>query len=501
MGTSLLHGCHHPRLILNKSTNQLQRVACGKCSFCLNNKADILSQLCSIEENSYKYTLFVTLTYDNEHIPCFTFEEASSGYNLLSLNPRVPVPNGTYINDFSDPINITPKAINSLLKRSSVVYQGQKALSFAPIRDLQLFLKRVRKQLSYFSDEKIKYFAVSEYGPEHLRSHWHILLFFNCPKLKENIKNVINTCWEYGFTCTSFSRCSTSSYLASYVNSFTSIPHFYSLYNDTLKPRCVHSNFFGYSPFLFKEEEIFQSPSALIDGIKFKFSNTVQIIHCRRSLQNFFFPKVPYFNVLHATSLYRVYQGFSKFIQSASDLGLNKLSSIIKFLHDKKSQLNTLSFTFNSYARLIFDVFNLNSPQYAQFSSFSNRLYSILIPLKRFYNFTLQFYSNFDCAYDSLINFYRSVSLNLLKQFYQFQEDFCNKYPISSISNFFDFSCLYDSRFHKLISFMKLPENLTLSNIYSKSSLQSVFLSHDFTRNYNRTKYKKLNDKYLFNYV
>lgn len=501
MGTSLLHGCHHPRLILNKSTNQLQRVNCGKCSFCLNHKADILSQLCSIEENSYKYTLFVTLTYDNAHIPCFTFEEAPNGYNLLSLNSRVLVPNGTYINDFSNPINITSKAINSLLKRSSVVYQGKKALSFAPIRDIQLFFKRVRKQLSYYSDEKIKYFAVSEYGPEHLRAHWHILFYFNCPKLKENIKDVINSCWEYGFTCSSFSRCSTSSYLASYVNSFTSIPHFYSLYKDTLKPRCVHSNFFGYSPFLLKEEEIFQTPSTLIDGIKLKLSNTVQTVHCSRSLQNFFFPKVPYFNVLHATSLHRVYQGFSAFIQSASDLGLNKLSSIIKFLHDKKSQLNTLSFTFNSYARLIFDVFNLNSPQYAQFSSFSNRLYSILIPLKRFYNFTLQFYSNFDYAYDSLINFYRSVSFNLLKQFYQFQEDFCNKYPISSISNFFDFSCLYDSRFHKLTSTMNLPENLTLSDIYSKSSLQSVFLSHDFTRNYNRTKYKKLNDKYLFNYV
>ena len=331
MGASLLHGCHHPRLILNKSTNQFQRVPCGKCSFCLNHKADILSQLCAIEENCYRYTLFVTLTYDNEHIPCFTFEEAPNGYNLLSLNPRVQVPNGAYINDFDNPINLPSKKVQSFLRRTSVTYNGQKALSFAPIRDLQLFLKRVRKQLSYVSDEKIKFFAVSEYGPEHLRAHWHLLIYFNCPKLKAEIKNAINTCWEYGFTCSSFSRRSTSSYLASYVNSFTSIPPFYSLYQDTLKPRCLHSNFFGYTPFLSQSSEIFQNTSSLIDGIMFKFTSSIQPIHCSRSLQNYFFPRVPQFNALSDSDLYRLYHGFDNFLSSAKELGLNNLSKIIRW--------------------------------------------------------------------------------------------------------------------------------------------------------------------------
>lgn len=501
MGTSLLHGCHHPRLILNKSTNQLQRVNCGKCSFCLNHKADILSQLCSIEENSFKFTLFVTLTYDNEHIPCFTFEPTDNGYNLLSLNPRVQVSNGTYINDFDNPINLPSKKVVSLLRRSSVTYQGQKALSFAPIRDLQLFLKRVRKQLFYFSDEKIKYFAVSEYGPEHFRAHWHLLIFFNCPKLKKEIKNVVNTCWQYGFTCSSFSRRSTSSYLASYVNSFTTIPSFYSLFQDTLSPRCVHSNFFGYSPFLSQPEEIFHNTSSLIDGIKFKFTSSIQIIHCSRSLQNYFFPKLPQFNALSDSDLYRLYHGFESFLSSAKDLGLNNLSQIIRFIFERKCYLHTLSYTFNSYCKLLFDVFNLKSPQYATSDSFFNRFYSILIPLKRFYNFTLQFFSDFRQAYDSLISFYRSVGLNLLKQFYQFQEDFCKKYPISTLSNFFDFACLYDNGYHKLSSNLSIPSDLSLTDVYNNSSLQSVFLSHDFKRNYERTKYKKLNDKYLFNFV
>ena len=501
MGTSFLHGCHHPRLIFNKSTNQFQRVNCGKCSFCLNHKADILSQLCSIEENCYKYTLFVTLTYDNDNIPCFTFEPTSNGYNLLSLNPRVPVSNGTYINSFDNPINLPSKKIQSLLRSSSVIYKGQKALSFAPIRDIQLFLKRFRKQLSSISDEKIKYFCVSEYGPEHLRAHWHLLIFFNCPKLKTQIKNVINSCWQYGFTCASFSRRSTSSYLASYVNSITTVPSFYSLFKDTLSPRCVHSNFFGYSPFLYQQTEIFQNSSLLIDGIKFKFTSNVQTIHCSRALQNYFFPRVPQFNALCYSDLHRIYSGFGNFLSSAKELGLNNLSKIIRFIYERKCYLHTLSYTFNSYCRLLFDVFNIKSPQYATSDSFFNRFYSILIPLKRFYNFTLQFYSNFRQAYDSLISFYRSVGLNLLKQFYQFQEDFCSKYHINTFSNFFDLACLYDSGFHKLSDNINIPPDLSLTDVYNNSPLQSVFLSHDCMRSYERTKYKKLNDKYLFNFV
>lgn len=41
-------------------------------------------------------------------------------------------------------------------------------------RDLQLFLKRLRK---YFSERKIRYYGCGEYGTRSLRPHYHILLF------------------------------------------------------------------------------------------------------------------------------------------------------------------------------------------------------------------------------------------------------------------------------------------------------------------------------------
>lgn len=92
-------------------------VPCGKCLACLSNKrADWSFRL----EQEFKYSkgaCFVTLTYDAKHL----------------------------------------RTNQSLCKR-----------------DLQLYFKRLRK--SYVS-EKIRYYAVGEYGSKHGRPHYHILLF------------------------------------------------------------------------------------------------------------------------------------------------------------------------------------------------------------------------------------------------------------------------------------------------------------------------------------
>lgn len=56
-------------------------------------------------------------------------------------------------------------------------------------RDLQLFFKRLRKNLR---GEKIRYYAVGEYGSKTLRPHYHVLLFGNCDE------KVIRMSWPYG---------------------------------------------------------------------------------------------------------------------------------------------------------------------------------------------------------------------------------------------------------------------------------------------------------------
>ena len=49
-------------------------------------------------------------------------------------------------------------------------------------RDIQLFIKRVRKKHSSLTDEKFKYYCVGEYGSHTFRPHYHIM-FFNLHRI------------------------------------------------------------------------------------------------------------------------------------------------------------------------------------------------------------------------------------------------------------------------------------------------------------------------------
>lgn len=94
-------------------------------------------------------TFFCTLTYDDTHLPC-----EFDGDELL------------------------------FLKTSK--------------RDIQLFMKRVRK---LYSDSlgTIRYFLVSEFGDNYGRPHYHLLLFTEHRCSQEFILRVLHKCWRGGY--------------------------------------------------------------------------------------------------------------------------------------------------------------------------------------------------------------------------------------------------------------------------------------------------------------
>lgn len=95
-------------------------IPCGKCPECVKRRVSAWSFRLQQEEKVSTSAQFITLTYDTKTIP------------------------------------ITSKGYLSLSKR-----------------DLQLFFKKLRKA----NAEKIKYYAVGEYGSKTKRPHYHIILF------------------------------------------------------------------------------------------------------------------------------------------------------------------------------------------------------------------------------------------------------------------------------------------------------------------------------------
>lgn len=123
---------------------------CGKCVSC---KQRIVSQWCfrlQVEDRHASSSYFITLTYDN--------------YNLPRSENNYP----------------------TLLKK-----------------DVQLFMKRLRKK----QKRKIRYYAVGEYGSDHDRPHYHIIMFNleGCQQIgysengyMEYTNNNVNKAWNKG---------------------------------------------------------------------------------------------------------------------------------------------------------------------------------------------------------------------------------------------------------------------------------------------------------------
>lgn len=107
-------------------------VPCGKCANCLKRRISGWSFRLTQQDKIASSSNFITLTYDSSHVPI-----TRNGYMCLNR------------------------------------------------RHVQLFLKRLRKaeetkaKTVGCETERIKYFAVGEYGGKTLRPHYHIILF-NC---------------------------------------------------------------------------------------------------------------------------------------------------------------------------------------------------------------------------------------------------------------------------------------------------------------------------------
>ena len=95
------------------------------------------------------------------------------------------------------------------------------------VRDVQLFLKRLRKALSY-QNIKIRFFACGEYGDKNLRPHYHLILFnydFSDDRqlLRQTpygplyISDFLFRLWPYGFHTIGNVTFKSCAYVARYV--------------------------------------------------------------------------------------------------------------------------------------------------------------------------------------------------------------------------------------------------------------------------------------------
>lgn len=150
--------------VLLPSTGELIepfKIPCGRCLGCRIDKSiDWATRLsCEVLEHSPDECYFLTLTYDNDHVPTATLPDGSSAMTLSS-------------------------------------------------NDVTLFIKRFR---SRFPDSTLRYFYCGEYGPRTYRPHYHFIsLGIRIPDLVPYSRNfqgdlyftsrLMDELWPHGHT-------------------------------------------------------------------------------------------------------------------------------------------------------------------------------------------------------------------------------------------------------------------------------------------------------------
>lgn len=268
--------CQYRSFITNKYNGKRIAVDCGQCDYCLRKRAQKASMRVKTAGSAFKYCYFVTLTYSNENIPLFKCDVLHSesdtvlndsgdivyGYEnheyipVSEYSPKgglfflqhiffkqvqgtipfdrvgkayIPVQANWFVSIdamrsfINKTESDTPYGVDGSLSRQ----YGHNLIPFLNYVDVQNYIKRIRKHISKYTNEKISFYAVGEYGPVRFRPHFHLLLFTNSEAVSKVIRECHTKSWTLGRSDFQLSNGGAASYVASYINSLHNAPLLY----------------------------------------------------------------------------------------------------------------------------------------------------------------------------------------------------------------------------------------------------------------------------------
>ena len=319
--------CQYRSFITNRYTGKRIAVDCGQCDYCIYKRAQKASMRVKSAGSAFEYCWFVTLTYDNEHIPLFNCEVYHSEYDDVLSDSGIVygyekhsfIPVSKYCCTDShqlrhiyftqvqgtvqynresrqyEPVKdnwfLSMDAIRSFIvkTKSATPYgkegelsarYGDNLIPYLNYVDVQNYIKRLRKHLHTIlgSYETLHFYAVGEYGPVHFRPHYHILLFTNSEQVSKVLRQCHDKSWKLGRSDFQASRGGAASYVASYINSSSSTPLLYRSCR-AFRPRQRASIGFFEKGEVFEEGEdvyaqIEQKIDSVVNGRIYNFNGT-----------------------------------------------------------------------------------------------------------------------------------------------------------------------------------------------------------------------------------
>lgn len=310
---------------------------CGYCKACRESIARRRARRIRAHHPKGQTCYFVTLTYDNEHVPCISLLDIEnseigdfcpiyrSPFDLKDIKFEII---GSY--RVTDDVKYTYKrflTLHSYKDGKHVFDDNFVSVHFS--KDSQRFLKRLRQILrrDFKFDSKISYYYSPEYGSKYGRIHLHYLFWVDSSFAFSSLRDALCKAWPYA-DLDAFSKRNNgdndrdfievakdaSHYVSSYVNKSDAID---SVFARTFRLRPSHSLHFGFDEDIFSFDEIFEKFKnrcfeynvniATKDGVR-----SVALPY-PRYIRNRYFPKFKGYNRLTYTQVLDVYLNPSEF--------------------------------------------------------------------------------------------------------------------------------------------------------------------------------------------
>ncbi len=279
---ALFPRCNNPVPVAGRHGVSL--VGCHKCIQCRVAAQEHLCKLLEVEASKHKYVEFLTITYDDEHLPyidtsfLYPFGYALHVPNrvIKKYNRRTKsfylvedkVSKSFQLTDFGT-IDTAPllrdyyARIDKYYSRFPSRSRGIRNNSVVPVLwydDIRRYIGRLRKWFLKEYAEKIRYYIICEYGTQSFRPHYHILLFHDSPRARADFRNVrslpmstkenpreicikldLAQLWLYGDTTTKVTDGNMQEYVSKYLTQHSDFPRAL----DKFPQRAFHSILLG----------------------------------------------------------------------------------------------------------------------------------------------------------------------------------------------------------------------------------------------------------------
>lgn len=262
---ALFPRCNNPVPVVGRHGTTL--VGCHSCIQCRVAAQEHLCKLLEVEASKHKYVEFLTITYDDLHLPYIdTSYMYPFGYALRIPNRVIKKYNRKtksyyFVEDkISKSFQLTSfgnidtasmlrdyySRIDKYFVRFPSRSRGIRNNSVVPILwydDIRKYIGRLRKWFKKEYNETIRYYIICEYGTQSFRPHYHILLFHDSSRARADFRNVrvlpqstkdnprevclkldLAELWVYGDTTTKVTNGNMQEYVSKYLTQHSDFP-------------------------------------------------------------------------------------------------------------------------------------------------------------------------------------------------------------------------------------------------------------------------------------